>query len=287
MYKEGDILICTDSNGCKSFTNGKKYIVENCDGYTFIIDDENRALMIEDLVYDSSPYFTLYTEELPPQDFSRYNLIDLCNSYLGEYIKPCKSNKKASIRPRTQQKLNKYTLSLERGRDILRLVEMRQGQVEGYRQRLLLFYGIFVIKYTDDSQSLFNELWKLNELFAEYQSQDDIEGIIASIERYRAEDKLYKITNQRLIKEFDITLAEQRFLKTIISTSEKYRRNNEKRKATRRNEEGLTRREQAKQDNKTLILKLYTEGETPLNIGERLHLSKRYVNKILKLGGIR
>jgi hypothetical protein len=70
MYKEGDVLICTDANGCAGFTEGGKYIVKGCGEDAFIMDDEGYVYVysIEELAYGHLPYFTLYIEELSPQN---------------------------------------------------------------------------------------------------------------------------------------------------------------------------------------------------------------------------
>ncbi|MEG2985856.1 MAG: DNA-binding response regulator, partial [Peptostreptococcaceae bacterium] len=70
--------------------------------------------------------------------------------------------------------------------------------------------------------------------------------------------------------------------KTIIGTEEKYDRKNEKRRSDRRNEEGLTKREQEKKTliNSIQILKNqgYTQKEISKKIGKSLRTIKNYWN---------
>ena len=70
-------------------------------------------------------------------------------------------------------------------------------------------------------------------------------------------DKKYKYTNTKLIEILDITLEEQMHLKTIISGKDKCRRcadeKKAKQKAKRRNENGLTKKQQEMKDLKTEI----------------------------------
>ena len=54
----------------------------------------------------------------------------------------------------------------------------------------------------------------------------------------------YWYKNETLIERLDITLEEQKYMKSIVSTEVKYIRNNERRREARRNENGLTLREQ-------------------------------------------
>ncbi len=82
-------------------------------------------------------------------------------------------------------------------------------------------------------------------MFIQPLSDREVERDTRSAEKYYAEKK-YKYSNGKLIEILDITEQEQKEFKTIISTKEKYRRNNERR--TPRNENGLTKREQQKQD---------------------------------------
>ena len=78
----------------------------------------------------------------------------------------------------------------------------------------------------------------------------------------------------------EITEQEQRKLKTIISTKEKYRRNNERR--TPRNENWLTKREQQKQDLIKSVKDLKIQGLTQKEVAEKLEKGiatiKRYWN---------
>ena len=59
----------------------------------------------------------------------------------------------------------------------------------------------------------------------------------------------YWYKNETLIDRLGITKSEQKHMKTIIGIDEKYDRNNERRRNKRRNEEGLTKREEDKIQN--------------------------------------
>ena len=69
---------------------------------------------------------------------------------------------------------------------------------------------------------------------------------------------------------------------TIISTRVKYDRNNKKRNEARRNEEGLTSRQQGKKDRITSILELKQQGYNQSKIAEKLGITRQAVSKLLK-----
>ena len=90
----------------------------------------------------------------------------------------------------------------------------------------------------------------------------------------------YWYKNETLIERLNITTEEQRHMKTIIGTQEKYRRKNEKR--TPRNENGLTKKQQELADLKEEVLKLKNEGLSIRKIAENLGKSKGTIENILK-----
>ena len=89
----------------------------------------------------------------------------------------------------------------------------------------------------------------------------------------------YWYTNKTLIRRLQITELEQQSLKTIINTGEKYRRNNERR--TPRNE-GLTSREQAKQERINEVMRLKELKLNQSEIARKLSISRQAVSKIIR-----
>ena len=71
-------------------------------------------------------------------------------------------------------------------------------------------------------------------------------------------------------------------MKTIIGLDEKYDRKNEKRRVGRRNEEGLTKREEDKIKTIDSIKKLYDQGYKQIEIVKALGLSKGRVSQVVK-----
>ncbi|MGL6104577.1 MAG: hypothetical protein ACRC03_00485 [Romboutsia sp.] len=84
----------------------------------------------------------------------------------------------------------------------------------------------------------------------------------------------------RLIDRLEISSSEQKHMKTIIGTQEKYRRNNEKR--TPRNENGLTKRQQDKEDRIESIKYLKKQSLSQSEVAKKLQIGiatvKRYWN---------
>ena len=78
----------------------------------------------------------------------------------------------------------------------------------------------------------------------------------------------------------DLEEQEQRKLITIISTEEKYRRNNERR--TPRNEEGLTPKQAELKELKIKVLELKGQGLSNRAIAKELKCSEGKIRTILK-----
>lgn len=160
-----------------------------------------------------------------------------------------------------------------------------------------------VIRQTRAAESAFEE-WKLNDLNIKKKKKGTDEFIIDKELKKKA-DKLkekrkgyellgYNYTNERLIKLLCITEDEMRELKTIIGKTEVKRRTNirtnehnkAKFKKQRRNEDGLTNRDQAKLYKMKAVKELKERGLTQKEITKELNLGiatvKRYYSEIHK-----
>ncbi len=78
----------------------------------------------------------------------------------------------------------------------------------------------------------------------------------------------------------EITEQDQKEFKTIISTKEKYRRKNNKRKQARRNENGLTKKKQELEDLKGQVLELKGQGFSFRKIAEKLNITLGKVQRV-------
>lgn len=197
---------------------------------------------------------------------------------------------------------NSYSLHTLRIQDIETLCELRGYNLKGYRNMILHCYAYWKGIYTRDIEELEKEVIELNNSFIEPMKDTEVKAILRCIPK--AIDKFigyeqgirsgenkrvtkgmrdkegYWYKNDTLIERLDITRAEQRHLKTIIGTEEKYQRNNERR--TPRNENGLTPREQQKQDRLNQIKELLNLGFKQSAIAKELGISRQAVSKLCK-----
>lgn len=212
-----------------------------------------------------------------------YSLREIQEGYLPE-ISPKKTKSKG--RPKKMVSLfTEYSLYYARLMDISKICELRNYDVEGHREVILFLYRYYSACFTEDAEEALRRALELNSMFTKPLPENEvIRDTKSTTKAY--ENKLYKYTNTKLIQILDITLDEQQYLRTIISGKEKYRRSaeeqKEKKKAKRRNENGLTKREQSKIDNINVVKELYDKGYKQVQIVRELGLSKGRVSQIIK-----
>lgn len=203
-----------------------------------------------------------------------------------EYLPEISQNKKSKGRPKKMVSLfTEYSLYYSRIIDIVKICELRDYDVEGHREVILFLYRYFSACFTNDAKEALNRALELNSKFKNPLPENEVIRDTKSATR-AYENKLYKYTNAKLIKILDITLEEQQHLITIISGKEKYRRCAEekkaKQKAKRRNEQGLTKKQQELQDLKLEIEKLNKEGFNNTQISNKLNIDRAKVRRLLK-----
>lgn len=196
-----------------------------------------------------------------------------------------------------------YTLHITRVEDILKLCELRKYNVIGYRNMILHCYAYWLGVTHRRIEELADEVNQLNNKFTEPLKQNEVDAILRCIpkaiekfinyEQGLRAGKIKRVSkgmrdkggywykNETLIDRLDINLDEQRHLKTIISDKEKYRRNSqakkEKQKAARRNTNGLTKRQQEKENLINKVKELKLQGFTQKQSSEILNKSIRTV----------
>lgn len=203
-----------------------------------------------------------------------------------EYLPEISEKKKSKGRPKKMVSLfTEYSLYYSRVMDICKICELREYDVEGHREVILFLYRYFSACFTGDADEALSRALELNAMFKKPLPENEVIRDTKSATR-AYENKLYKYTNAKLIEILDITLQEQQNLITIISGKEKYRRSAEvqkaNKKAKRRNENGLTKREQEKEDNINAIKSLYEKGYKQVEIVKQLGVSKGRVSQIIK-----
>lgn len=208
-----------------------------------------------------------------------YSLREIQKEYLPEIPeKP----QKAKGRPNKVVSLfNKYSLHHARFEDLITICELREYDVKGMREHILFLYRYWTCCFVSDPREALRMTLELNEEFRQPLGANEVERATQSAERaYLSKDKEYNYKNTTLIELLEISEEEQKKLKTIIGTKEKYRRKNEKR--TPRNEEGLTDKQKELKELKAKVMELRDKGMTIRTIGETLKLSKTKVGRLLK-----
>lgn len=198
-----------------------------------------------------------------------------------EYLPEISEKKKSKGRPKKMVSLfTEYSLYYSRVMDITKICELRNYDVEGHREIILFLYRYFSACFTEDVEESLRRALELNAKFKNPLPENEVIQDTKSATR-AYENRLYKYTNAKLIQILDITLDEQQHLITIISGKEKYRRSAEeqkaKKKAKRRNENGLTKREQEKNDLIDNILELKNKGLKQKEVAEKLGKSLRTI----------
>ena len=215
----------------------------------------------------------------------QYTLDEIIENYIPEIIEDRKEKQKPKgVRKKGRKKkfvslFTLYKLYYTRFKDIKKLVEIRNYEMNGYREVTLFLLRYFMNVYHGDDDLVMEEILEINNSFTEPLEKDEVFKATLS-GATRATENVYKYSNDKLIKLLDITPSEQKQMATIISKSEKYYRNNKSRRDNRRNEEGLTNKEAERIKNEKDILELKRKKYTLKQISKELNLSISYVKKI-------
>ena len=211
-----------------------------------------------------------------------YSIDEILENYIPEIPKYKKAKKKKKGRPRKFVSLfNLYNLYASRIQDIETLCRLRKYNMNGYRETTLFLYRYFSNVFHDDEEKSLDNMLELNSMFTEPLNEAKLINDTESASRYY-KDVRYKYSNAKLISLLDITLEEQKELITIISTKEKYRRNNLRRYKENRNEEGKTKKEIEIEVQSKLSKELKQKKFTNKQIAEKLGISESTVKRYLK-----
>lgn len=231
-------------------------------------------------------------------DKTEYSMYDLKDKYIKVKKKP-KTSTKTTNKVIANAFFNSYSLHMDRSTDLITLCELRKYKVEGHRNMLLHCYAYWIGIYVRSKEELADSVNNLNNKFKPPLKQTEVNAILRcvpkAIDKFIAyeqgirngeakrvsknmKDKAgYWYKNETLIERLGITSEEQRHLKTIIGTRVKYDRNNEKRKNKRRNENGLTPRQQQKQDLINKVKELKEQGLKQTEVANQLQKSLRTI----------
>lgn len=214
----------------------------------------------------------------------KYELREIQQDYLPP-LKPNKKKgkaKKGGRPPKIRQLYNLYTLYFARMQDLFKLCEVREWNLTGYREKIVFLYRYWDCCFSRDTELALENALELNKRFSNPLSENEVIKATKSAEKtYLDINKEYKYKNETLIDWLEITPEEQWELQTIIGKEEKYRRNNERRNERRRNKEGLTARQQKKQEKINTVLELKNKGYKQIEIAEVVGITERYVSQII------
>ena len=239
-----------------------------------------------------------------------YSMVDLRDEYLNyEKKRQDRIAKSKDYKPRkacvVKNLFNSYSLHMNRAEDIEKLCKLRNYDIEGSRNFILHCFSYWNGIYIRDTEQLLMDVMEFNRKFKKPLLDSEVKGICKSVskavkkfidyEQGRNSGLIKRVTkgmkdkpgywyaNEFLINRLTITEAEQVKLKTIIGTHEKYRRRNVARLASRKNENGLTPRQQAKQDLIKRLDELRKDNPemSSLELSKTLNVTKRYVNQLL------
>ena len=186
----------------------------------------------------------------------KYTLRDIQHDYLPE-LTPKKEKPKPGRKKKVIQLFNIYSLHNARLRDLDRLVTMREGDMEGYREITLFLYRYWSCCFTGDPQEALNQTLEFNNTFTHpLTHKEAVKATVSAQKAWAAKSNKeanerakamgypgagYRISNAKLIDWLGITPEEQRHLKTIIGPKEKNRR---KREAYKENKETILRKKE-------------------------------------------
>lgn len=236
---------------------------------------------------------------LEVQNSKKYRLDELTDDYfptlkvLGE---PKKKKPSQSVeKGRIHHLYNLYSLHYARLQDIVKLRELRQGDVGGdeCRRRIVFLYRYWGCCYLQDtlqarelalefnkgftkplpSKTVIRETESAEKAYFEWLSG---EKVLINGQAYR---KGYNYRNSTLIRWLEITPEEQREMHTIISTEEKYRRKNAKR--TDRDSSGLTAKQRERLERDKRILAMHEQGLSNCEIARRVSITEGTVRYTL------
>ncbi|MZK52025.1 DNA-binding response regulator [Clostridium beijerinckii] len=233
-----------------------------------------------------------------------YTLRDIQNDYLPQ-LTPYIKNPAYKGKGRKAKVVNFYTLySLHYARlnDILKLQELRSGYCrnndgklteEGQREFMCFLYRYWYCCYCNDPGQALENALEFNQGFRKPLVNNEVEKITMQAEKAYEKWLLdspngvykrggYNYKNETLIEKLNITDEEMKLMTTIINPSEKLRRKLLKEREARRNEDGLTKREQQKRDTIKAVQELKERGLSQSSIskelGKGIATVKRYWN---------
>lgn len=191
-------------------------------------------------------------------------------------------------------RLTPYSLHYARRNDILTICHLRGWDMRGHREKVLFLYRYWTCIFVNDKEISLDETLDINSRFKYPLSESEVEAATRSAEGYyddyvnsKGEVRMkvsgkymgFNPRNETLIKFLDITPEEQKHLKTIIDKNEKNNRDKEVKKKKRRNEKGLTAKQQEIILRNEKIQELKKQGYKQKEVAKFLKLNLKMVKR--------
>ena len=235
----------------------------------------------------------------------RYILRDLQAEYLPELIP--KQPKKPGRKSKIIRLHNVQNLHYARLLDLVKLAELRNYDLKGYRELICFLYRYWGCCLSNDLEDSLQQMLEFNREFKEPLPDNEVIKATRSAETaWRAKSNAkaneeamvkgypgagYNLKNATIIKWLDITTEEQTHLRTIIDANEKRRRKHERDKFAFREKNGSVSREEyldqqkEKREDKLWQLqkamKQYPKASN-VKLAELLAISEGYIRKLKK-----
>lgn len=230
----------------------------------------------------------------------RYDIHDLQYDYLPELSPKAQEPKKRGPKPKVLRMFNTYTLHLSRARDLAKLVELRHGDMEGYRETVCFLYRYWTCCFTSDPQRALEDTLDLNSEFTDPLPVREVIAATKSAEKAWASssdakaDALaktmgypgagYRLKNSKVIEWLGITPEEQQHMTTLIGAQEKRKRNTEAKRASRR-AQGVKPREEylSEAERKRMEIRKAIEENPQLSVralAKKTGLSKSAIQRV-------
>ncbi|KEI94019.1 response regulator transcription factor [Clostridium botulinum] len=236
----------------------------------------------------------------------RYILREIQEEYLPELTPYVKNPyyKSKGRNPKIVNFFTLYSLHYARLRDIVTLQKIREGYCRneegslvksGQREFMCFLYRYWSCCYEANKEKALENTIDFNKEFKVPLEYKEVERSTRSAEKaYEAWFKDspsgtykrggYNYKNETLIEKLNITDKEMKTLETIIGKKEVRRRDNQKnkirQKAKRRNEKGLTKRQQEKLNKESKIKELLSKGFGVREISRKLDINVSAVSRV-------
>lgn len=214
---------------------------------------------------------------------------------------PKSGQKQASIK----RLFNPYTLAVARTKDLERLVQMRDYEMDGYRHSFLHIYAVQLMQTGVEDYE--KKLAEMNALLTRPIHENEVQALIKTLNQKaengartvkaieaakikknqppmtaveKAQEISYAYYNSTIIKNLGIDESEQASMKTIIGAGERGARNRLRKQKDYEPIKAANKTKKEQRDER--IMELTKEGYTHKEIAKKLEISTKTVQRILK-----